>query len=79
MKFVQCPDCFYLNGNREPVCKGCGKPVPTITPEPYFVHGDIEPYLDTEIGDKPTWIKSKKHRLQVCKESGVSIKYGKWF
>ena len=43
----------------------------------YYVIGDIEPYLDENIGQEPTWVKSKQHRKKLMKEFGVEEKYGK--
>lgn len=46
----------------------------------YSVIPDVEPYLDENIGNEPTWVKSKKHRRQLMKEHGVQEKFGKgWF
>jgi putative FmdB family regulatory protein len=43
----------------------------------YYVVGDIQPYLEENIGDKPVVVKSKKHREQLMKENGVYEKVGK--
>lgn len=43
----------------------------------YRVVSDLDPYLDENLGDKPVWVKSKKHRERLMKEHGVSEKYGK--
>jgi len=58
-----------------PTCECGGSTKKIITS--YFAHGDIEPYLDPNISDKPTWVKSKKHRRQLMEENGVIESYGK--
>lgn len=43
----------------------------------YHVIGDIKPYLDENISDKPVWVKSRQHREQLIKENKVVELYGK--
>ena len=43
----------------------------------YYVIGDIEPYVDENIGDGHTVVKSRKHREKLMKEHGVYEKVGK--
>ena len=43
----------------------------------YTAISDMKPYLDEHIGDQPIWIKSRKHRQQVMKETGVYEAYGR--
>lgn len=43
----------------------------------YRVVSDLEPYLDENLGEKPVWVKSKKHRERLMKEAGVYEKFGK--
>ena len=43
----------------------------------YSVIGDLEPYLDANLSDRPVWVRSKRHREQLMRENGVTEKYGK--
>lgn len=57
-----------------PIC--CGKVMKRVISR-YNVVGDLDPYLDENLGDKPVWVKSKKHRERLMKEHGVYEKFGK--
>ena len=59
---------------KKPDC--CGQPMKQILGN-YHVIGDLEPYLDENIGSEPTWVNSKRHRRQLMQELGVQEKYGK--
>ena len=52
----------------------CGLPMRRLVTINFHVHGDLEPYLDENLGHDPVWVKSKKHREQLCKERGLIIK-----
>lgn len=43
----------------------------------YGIIGDLEPYMDPNIGEVPVFVKSKKHRKQLMKEHGIQEKFGK--
>ena len=77
----QCEDCKEITEEFKkvaeclvcPTCKCGGNTAKIISKA--NVHPDFEPYLDENIGDEPTWIKSKQHRKQVMKENGVTDGY----
>ncbi len=41
------------------------------------VIGDVQPYLDPNLGDKPVWVQSKQHRKELMKKASVIENYGK--
>lgn len=43
----------------------------------YHVIGDIQPYVDENIGDRPIVVKSRKHREKLMKQFGSYEKVGK--
>lgn len=55
----------------------CGGVADRIIATTYSVHGDLEPYWDENIGDKPVYIKSKKHRRRVLEDAGLTEVIGK--
>ena len=69
------PDVFCGINEYLP-CIKCGQPLKRVLGN-YTVVKDLEPYLDPHIGDKPTYVKSKKHRKELMKKFGVSEKFGK--
>ena len=57
-----------------PVC--CGEVMKKYIGN-YNIVPDIEPYVDYHIGDKPVFVRSKKHRRKLMDEYGVFENYGK--
>ena len=43
----------------------------------YHVIGDLEPYVDENIGESPVVVKSRKHREQLMRQFGSYEKVGK--
>lgn len=39
-----------------------------------YINPDIQPYLEENAGHTPVLIKSRRHRTQVLKELGLSIR-----
>ena len=35
---------------------------------------DIQPYLDENMGQDPVYVKSRRHKMALLKERGLSIK-----
>lgn len=58
-----------------PTCE-CGSTTEKIISS-YSVVGDLEPYLDQNLGEKPVWVKSKQHRAELMRRANVSEIYGK--
>lgn len=56
-----------------PECHGMMKKVISS----YRVIGDLEPYVDENMGESPVVVKSRKHREQLLKERGLYEKIGK--
>lgn len=77
----QCVDCDKITDalraiddrNNCPKCACGGETKKIISKQ--RVHGDFVPYLDQNIGNEPTWIKSKQHRKEVMKKNGVTDGY----
>ena len=61
---------------RQKTCE-CGGEMDRLITTRYAVIGDIEPYIDEHIGEKPVVVKSRKHRQQLMRENGVYEKFGK--
>lgn len=59
---------------KAPEC--CGQKMKQVIGN-YHVVGDLEPYVDENIGNEPVLVKSKRHRRQLMKEHGVQEKFGK--
>ena len=55
----------------------CGGPMKRLITTNYHVYGDMQPYIDEHIGDRPIHIKNRQHRQQMMKECGVYEKVGK--
>lgn len=62
--------------NEYPPCIKCGQPLKRVLGR-YSVIGDLEPYIDENLGEEPVLVKSKKHRRELMKRAGVYEKYGK--
>lgn len=78
----QCKECSkvvekYAKIEEETQECDCGGEMKRLITTSFSAHGDIDPYLDENIGREPVWIKSKKHRRQVMKREGVYESYGK--
>lgn len=69
-------DRFASIDTREVRCE-CGGTAERIISTSYRVHGDIEPYVDENITDKPVLVKSKKHRARLLEKYGLIERIGK--
>lgn len=58
---------------KRPLC--CGDEMTQVYS--HRVNPDLEPYLDPNLGEKPVYVKSKRHRRKLMKEAGVVERYGK--
>lgn len=74
-------DCGYTGDHwnkmdeYEP-CPKCSVPMKRVLGG-FRVIGDIDPYMDENLGTTPVLVKSKKHREQLMKQHNVSEKFGK--
>ena len=39
-----------------------------------WVIGDIDPYWDEDMGQKPIYVRSRRHKMALLKERGLAIK-----
>lgn len=55
----------------------CGGLADRMISRSHNVHGDLEPYWDENMGEKPVFVKSKKHRRRLLEERGLTEMIGK--
>lgn len=78
----KCDDCgsihdvflSIMNRHDSPEC--CGKRTRRIIGN-HSIIGDIKPYWDENISDKPVYVKSRNHKKKLLKEHGLYEIYGK--
>jgi len=52
---------------REKICE-CGTIMKRLITTRYYAQGDMAPYFDEHIGDKPMWVTSRRHRRELLKK-----------
>ena len=61
-------------------CIKCGADMNRIIGRDVNVAGDLEPYVEYNLGHEPVYIKSRRHLDDICKKEGVYPKSGKdWY
>lgn len=55
----------------------CGGKMKRLITTRYYAQGDIKPYLDEHLTDRPVWVESRQHRKKLMKQYGVYEAHGK--
>lgn len=80
----ECPRCgevdnVWANVSEDrKVHEECGATMTRLISAP-AVRGDLEPYLETNMGHEPVYVKSRRHRERLCKDRGLTIRDWKEF
>ncbi len=69
-------DAFRKIEDRERAPECCGKSMSRVIGN-YSVIPDMEPHVEYNMTEKPVWVKSRKHHERLCREHGVTPKFGK--
>ena len=72
----ECSEAFVRLSflSRERHCESCGGVLRRKVGSRVTVSGDLKPWVEHNIDDKPMLIKSRRHLRQVCKEHEVYVK-----